>query len=57
MSKLMRTVNIGNMKVPAIAVGCRRMNNLSTEEADRYIKTSMDLGANFSTSLTSTAAP
>lgn len=47
MSKLMRTVNIGNMKVPAIAVGCRRMNNLSTEEADRYIKTSMDLGANF----------
>lgn len=43
----MKTISIGNMKVPAIAVGCRRMNNLSAEEADRYIRTSIDLGANF----------
>lgn len=43
----MRTVNLGDMKVPAIAVGCRRVNNLDKAEAERFIRTAMDLGANF----------
>jgi len=43
----MKTVNLGDMKVPAIAVGCRRINNLSKPEAEYFIKTALDLGANF----------
>ncbi|MCI8333174.1 MAG: aldo/keto reductase family oxidoreductase [Lachnospiraceae bacterium] len=43
----MRTVNLGDMKVPTIAVGCRRMNNLEKSEAERFIRTSMELGANY----------
>ncbi|WP_072524104.1 aldo/keto reductase [Clostridium sp. Marseille-P3244] len=43
----MRTVNLGDMKVPAIAVGCRRINNLEKPEAELFIRTAMDLGANF----------
>lgn len=43
----MRTVNLGDMKVPAIAVGCRRINNLDKTEAERLIHTALDLGANF----------
>lgn len=43
----MKTVNLGDMKVPAIAVGCRRINTLDKPEAARFIKTALDLGANF----------
>lgn len=43
----MRTVNLGDMKVPAIAVGCRRLNNLDNTEAERFVKTALDLGANY----------
>lgn len=43
----MRTVQMGDMTVPAIAVGCRRMNNLSKSEADSFIKTALELGANY----------
>ena len=43
----MRTVKIGDMHVPAIAVGCRRMNTLTKEEGEKFIKTALDLGANY----------
>lgn len=43
----MRTVKLGDMQVPAMAVGCRRLNNLSVAEADVLIKTAVELGANY----------
>ena len=43
----MKTVNLGDMKVPAIAVGCRRLNNLDKAEAERFIRTALELGANY----------
>ncbi|MEN6562093.1 MAG: aldo/keto reductase [Christensenella sp.] len=43
----MKTVRLGDMKVPAIAVGCRRINNLSKPEAEQFVKTSLELGANY----------
>lgn len=43
----MRTISLGNMKVPTIAVGCRRINNLSKQEANKLILTAIDLGANY----------
>lgn len=43
----MRTLKIGDMMVPTMAVGCRRMNNLSVAEADAYIKTSIELGVTY----------
>ncbi len=35
------------MTVPTMAVGCRRMNNLSVPDADNYIRTSIDLGGTY----------
>lgn len=43
----MRTINLGGMKVPAVAVGCRRFNTLSAEAADRFVKGAVELGANY----------
>ncbi|MDR3304248.1 MAG: aldo/keto reductase [Treponema sp.] len=45
----MRTINLGlsGLQVPAIAVGCMRINSLSKEEAERFVKGALDLGANF----------
>ncbi len=45
----MRTMKLGvsNLEVPVIAVGCMRINSLSNAEAERFIRTSMDEGANF----------
>lgn len=43
----MRTVDLGNMKVPTMAVGCRRINNLSVADADSLIKTAIVLGATY----------
>lgn len=45
----MKTIKLGlsDLQVPVIAVGCMRMNKLSMLEAERFIKTSMDGGANF----------
>ncbi len=45
----MRTIKLGtsNLEVPVIAVGCMRINGLDQTEAERFIKTSIENGANF----------
>lgn len=45
----MRTIQLGSsdLQVPVIAVGCMRMNGLSQTEAEKFIRTAMDNGANF----------
>lgn len=45
----MRTITLGKseLKVPTIAVGCMRINGLEKAEAERFIKTAMENGANF----------
>lgn len=36
-----------DLEVPALAVGCMRINGLAETEAENFIKTAMDNGANF----------
>lgn len=45
----MKTIKLGSseLKVPAIAVGCMRINGLSQKEAEIFIKEAMDMGANY----------
>jgi predicted oxidoreductase len=45
----MRTVNLGlsGLAVPVIAVGCMRIDGIGKAEAERFVKTALDLGANF----------
>ena len=45
----MRTIKLGtsNLEVPVIAVGCMRINGLDKKEAERFIKTAIENGANF----------
>jgi len=45
----MRTIKLGasNLQVPVIAVGCMRINSLDKTEAERFVQTSLELGANF----------
>lgn len=45
----MRTMQLGvsNLKVPVIAVGCMRINRLSKQEAESFVQTALDVGANF----------
>lgn len=45
----MRTIKLGtsNLDVPVIAVGCMRINSLDKQEAERFVQTSLELGANF----------
>lgn len=45
----MRTIKLGTsqLEVPVIAVGCMRINSLEKPEAERFIQTAMDAGANF----------
>ena len=45
----MRTMQLGvsNLQVPVIAVGCMRINRLSKQEAESFIQTALDIGANF----------
>ncbi|GGH10481.1 aldo/keto reductase [Paenibacillus segetis] len=45
----MRTIELGtsNLQVPVIAVGCMRINNLSKTDAERFVQTALDEGANF----------
>lgn len=45
----LRTMKLGssNLEVPVIAVGCMRINSLDKGEAERFIHTALDLGANF----------
>ncbi|MDR0671533.1 MAG: aldo/keto reductase, partial [Oscillospiraceae bacterium] len=45
----MRTIKLGrsDLQVPVIAVGCMRINRLSPQEAERFVRVSLELGANF----------
>jgi predicted oxidoreductase len=45
----MRTMQLGTsaLQVPVVAVGCMRINGLSKQEAERFVQTSLELGANF----------
>ncbi|HHW25364.1 MAG TPA: aldo/keto reductase [Bacillota bacterium] len=45
----MRTIKLGksSLDVPTIAVGCMRMGGLSIAEAERFVQTALELGANF----------
>lgn len=45
----MRTIKLGasNLDVPVIATGCMRLGSLSPAEAEKFIRTSIELGANF----------
>ena len=45
----MKTIQIGKtgLVAPALAVGCMRLNRLSRAEAERFLKTALDLGLNF----------
>ena len=45
----MRTIPLGKseLQVPVIAVGCMRIQKLNQTEAEKFIKTVLELGANF----------
>ncbi len=45
----MRTIQLGqsNLTVPAIAVGCMRINGLDKSEAEKFVRTALEHGANF----------
>lgn len=45
----MKTIKLGTstLEVPVVAVGCMRMNSLDKQQAERFVKTSLELGANF----------
>jgi len=45
----MRTMKLGstNLQVPVIAVGCMRLNGLEKAAAETFLRTALDLGANF----------
>jgi len=45
----MKTINLGlsGLEVPVIAVGCMRINGISKAEAERFVKSALDMGANF----------
>ena len=45
----MRKINLGTsgLPVPTVAVGCMRINTVEKKEAEGFVKTALDLGANF----------
>jgi len=45
----MRTMKLGssNLEIPVVAVGCMRINSLEKNEAERFVQTSLEQGANF----------
>ncbi len=45
----MRTIKLGisNLQVPVVAVGCMRIDRLDAAQAERFVKTALELGANF----------
>ena len=47
--EIMRTMELGrsSLKVPVVAVGCMRINTLSKDEAEKFVKTALVNGANF----------
>lgn len=46
---MMRTMNLGSstLEVPVVAVGCMRINSLEKNEAERFVQTALEQGANF----------
>lgn len=45
----MKTIKLGNsnLEVPVVAIGCMRINSLDKKEAQRFVRTALDLEANF----------
>ena len=43
----MLQLGVSNLQVPVIAVGCMRINRLSKQEAESFVQTAIDIGANF----------
>ncbi|CAI6080150.1 Oxidoreductase YdhF [Paenibacillus sp. JJ-100] len=45
----MRTIKLGSsaLDVPVIAVGCMRINSLDSKEAEHFVRSAMEVGANF----------
>jgi predicted oxidoreductase len=45
----MRTMRLGSstLEVPVVAVGCMRINSLEKNEAERFVQTALEQGANF----------
>lgn len=45
----MRTIKLGTsqLDVPVVAIGCMRINSLEKGEAERFVRTALDQGANF----------
>lgn len=45
----MRTIKLGgsSLEVPVVAVGCMRIKSLDKAEAERFVRTAMEEGANF----------
>lgn len=45
----MRKIRLGtsNLEVPVVAVGCMRINSLAKNEAERFVRTALEAGANF----------
>ncbi|QMV39852.1 aldo/keto reductase [Cohnella cholangitidis] len=45
----MRKIKLGtsSLEIPVIAVGCMRINSLSAAEAERFVQSAMEAGANF----------
>ena len=45
----MKTMKLGTstLEVPVVAVGCMRINRLSKTEAERFVQTALEEGANF----------
>jgi predicted oxidoreductase len=45
----MRTIQLGksDLKVPVVAVGCMRMDEISAADAEKFVQTALDLGATF----------
>lgn len=45
----MRTIKLGSssLEVPVVAVGCMRINTLDVKEAEHFVRSAMEIGANF----------
>ena len=45
----MRTMKLGSstLEVPVVAVGCMRINSLDKTEAEQFVQTALEEGANF----------
>ncbi|NHC38613.1 aldo/keto reductase family oxidoreductase [Bacillus sp. MM2020_1] len=45
----MRTIKLGSssLEVPVVAIGCMRINSLEKPEAERFVQTALEIGANF----------